>query len=208
MGVVLQGHRTYPAFVHFLCCVTLLSIYIAIMSISALWYAFHYPFTIVSPEYRLLLSIPDELMCDSERGYAHSRTNTCIRRHHIHTGHRILLLLSPIPHLVRQPSLHSDTVGIFTQGFLSLAALIKLQLNISRPSCSYGTYLLCPVGDTRFLIPHWNRNYLLPSEGSSKTLTEPYAFMTSAGGATGPKSLAGLAHSGGCFECGAAVLRM
>jgi hypothetical protein len=43
-----QGHRTYPAFIHFLCSVTLLSMYVAVMSISALWYAFHNPYTIVS----------------------------------------------------------------------------------------------------------------------------------------------------------------
>lgn len=152
MRVVLQGHRTYPAFVHFLCSVTLLSIYIAIMSISALWYAFHNPFTIVSPKHRL--SIPDELMCDSERGHAHSRTNPCIRRYHIHTRHRILLLLSHIPHFVRQPSLYSDTTGTFAQSFSSCAALIKPQLKTSRPSCFYGTCLLYPVRGTRFLIPH------------------------------------------------------
>lgn len=43
-----QGHRTYPAFIHFLCSVTLLSTYVAVISISALWYAFHNPLTIVS----------------------------------------------------------------------------------------------------------------------------------------------------------------
>ncbi|KAF5360510.1 hypothetical protein D9756_004886 [Leucocoprinus leucothites] len=40
------GHRTYPAFVHFLTCITLLSIYIAIVAGSALIYAFNNPLTV------------------------------------------------------------------------------------------------------------------------------------------------------------------
>lgn len=43
-----QGHRTYPAFLHFLLSVTLLATYIGIMSVSAVWYAFNNPYTIVS----------------------------------------------------------------------------------------------------------------------------------------------------------------
>lgn len=204
MRVAPQGHRTYPAFVHFLCCVTLLSIYIAIMSISALWYAFHNPFTIVSPEYRLL-SISDELM---------------VTQNEATPVHELILAFAGIIftlvigsffcyhlYLISYVNLPCIPTWPAYSGFLSLPALIKPQLNISRPSYSYGTYLLCPVGDTRFLIPHWNRNYLLPSEGSSKTLTEPYASMTSAGEATGPRSLVGIAHLGGCFECGAAAHR-
>ncbi|EPQ50961.1 zf-DHHC-domain-containing protein [Gloeophyllum trabeum ATCC 11539] len=37
------GHRTYPAFVHFLTSVTLLAAYITLMSGSALWFAFTHP---------------------------------------------------------------------------------------------------------------------------------------------------------------------
>lgn len=52
------GHRTYPAFLHFLCSVTLLATYVTVMSISALWYAFHNPFTIheATPVHELILA--------------------------------------------------------------------------------------------------------------------------------------------------------
>jgi hypothetical protein len=36
----------------------------------------------------------------------------------------------------------------------------------------------------------------------------PYTFMTSVGEAIWPRSLAGIAHSDGCFDYGAAALRM
>lgn len=45
------GHRTYPAFVHFLICVTLLATYIAVVSIFALWFAFSNPIAVVSSVY-------------------------------------------------------------------------------------------------------------------------------------------------------------
>ncbi|KNZ73199.1 Palmitoyltransferase ZDHHC15 [Termitomyces sp. J132] len=41
------GHRTYPAFLHFLLSVTLLALYIAIISIFALIYAFNDPYVMV-----------------------------------------------------------------------------------------------------------------------------------------------------------------
>ncbi|KAF9464119.1 DHHC palmitoyltransferase-domain-containing protein [Collybia nuda] len=58
LGSSCIGHRTYPAFIHFLSSVTLLSIYIAIISISALWYAFHNPFTVneATPIQELILA--------------------------------------------------------------------------------------------------------------------------------------------------------
>ncbi|KAJ7464670.1 DHHC palmitoyltransferase-domain-containing protein [Mycena galericulata] len=37
------GHRTYPAFLHFLLCITLLAIYIAVVCAFALWHAFGDP---------------------------------------------------------------------------------------------------------------------------------------------------------------------
>lgn len=43
-----QGHRTYPAFVHFLCSVTLLATYVGAVGANALWYAFDNPFAVVS----------------------------------------------------------------------------------------------------------------------------------------------------------------
>jgi len=46
IGAKCIGHRTYPAFVHFLCCITLLSLYIAVVAIHALWYAFNNPFSV------------------------------------------------------------------------------------------------------------------------------------------------------------------
>lgn len=51
-----QGHRTYPAFLHFLFCITLLATYIAIMCIFALVYAFNNPYVVVSPHIDVLQS--------------------------------------------------------------------------------------------------------------------------------------------------------
>lgn len=42
-----QGHRTYPAFVHFLTCISLLAIYLAAVSIEALVYSFNNPYEVV-----------------------------------------------------------------------------------------------------------------------------------------------------------------
>jgi hypothetical protein len=42
------GHRTYPAFVHFIGCISALALYIAIISGSAVWYSFQNPSEIVS----------------------------------------------------------------------------------------------------------------------------------------------------------------
>ncbi|TFK70934.1 zf-DHHC-domain-containing protein [Pluteus cervinus] len=52
------GHRTYPAFVHFLACITLLAIYIAVISINGLLYAFSNPYTIneVTPVHEIFLA--------------------------------------------------------------------------------------------------------------------------------------------------------
>jgi len=52
------GHRTYPAFVHFLCSITLLALYIAVISASALWFAFNNPMAIdiTTPVHELFLS--------------------------------------------------------------------------------------------------------------------------------------------------------
>ena len=43
-----KGHRTYLAFLHFLFSITLLALYLAVVSISALVYAFNNPYGIVS----------------------------------------------------------------------------------------------------------------------------------------------------------------
>ncbi|KAJ4482381.1 DHHC palmitoyltransferase-domain-containing protein [Lentinula aciculospora] len=40
------GHRTYPAFLHFLLCITLLAIYVAVLCAHALYYAFNNPYTV------------------------------------------------------------------------------------------------------------------------------------------------------------------
>ncbi|TFK40757.1 DHHC palmitoyltransferase-domain-containing protein [Crucibulum laeve] len=58
LGSVCIGHRTYPAFVHFLCCITLLAVYIAVISIKALWYAFNNPLAVneMTPVHELCLS--------------------------------------------------------------------------------------------------------------------------------------------------------
>ncbi|KAJ3996689.1 DHHC palmitoyltransferase-domain-containing protein [Lentinula boryana] len=40
------GHRTYPAFLHLLLCITLLAIYVAVLCAHALYYAFNNPYTV------------------------------------------------------------------------------------------------------------------------------------------------------------------
>lgn len=52
------GHRTYPAFLHFLCLITLFAFYLAMMSISALSYAFQNPYNIddSTPIHELILA--------------------------------------------------------------------------------------------------------------------------------------------------------
>jgi len=52
------GHRTYPAFIHFLTCITLLALYIAAISIPALLYAFDNPLSVneITPVHELVLS--------------------------------------------------------------------------------------------------------------------------------------------------------
>ncbi|KAF8895619.1 DHHC palmitoyltransferase-domain-containing protein [Infundibulicybe gibba] len=58
LGSRCVGHRTYPAFVHFLFSVTLLAAYVAIVMIFALWYAFSNPLTVneTIPVHELLLA--------------------------------------------------------------------------------------------------------------------------------------------------------
>jgi len=53
------GHRTYPAFLHFLCSITLLAIYIAAISSSAIYYAFVNPMAIdeTTPIHELFLTL-------------------------------------------------------------------------------------------------------------------------------------------------------
>ncbi|KAF8214993.1 DHHC palmitoyltransferase-domain-containing protein [Mycena galopus ATCC 62051] len=43
LGAKCIGHRTYPAFLHFILCITLLAIYIAAVCASAIWHAFEDP---------------------------------------------------------------------------------------------------------------------------------------------------------------------
>jgi len=58
LGSNCVGHRTYPAFVHFLTCITILAIYIAAVSIDALLYSFHHPFEVseTTPVHELILA--------------------------------------------------------------------------------------------------------------------------------------------------------
>jgi len=52
------GHRTYPAFVYFLCTITLLATYISVVSASAFWFAFNNPLSIdeITPVHELFLA--------------------------------------------------------------------------------------------------------------------------------------------------------
>lgn len=45
--LVSQGHRTYPAFIHFLTCVALMAMYMGGVAISSFHYAFTNPMDIV-----------------------------------------------------------------------------------------------------------------------------------------------------------------
>ena len=47
------GHRTYPAFIHFIASITLLSCYVAGVSISALMFALDHSSTIVSTKKKI-----------------------------------------------------------------------------------------------------------------------------------------------------------
>ncbi|KAJ3761493.1 DHHC palmitoyltransferase-domain-containing protein [Lentinula raphanica] len=51
------GHRTYPAFLHFLLCITLFAIYVAVLCAHALYYAFNNPYTVdeFSPVHEIAL---------------------------------------------------------------------------------------------------------------------------------------------------------
>ncbi|KAF8621296.1 hypothetical protein AX15_007894 [Amanita polypyramis BW_CC] len=53
------GHRTYPAFVHFVCCVTLQAIYIGTISARAVWYSFNHVLEVdnFTPIHELCLSL-------------------------------------------------------------------------------------------------------------------------------------------------------
>ena len=44
---MLQGHRTYPAFIHFLTCVVLMAMYMSGVAISGFYYAITNPMDIV-----------------------------------------------------------------------------------------------------------------------------------------------------------------
>ncbi|KDQ62679.1 hypothetical protein JAAARDRAFT_30583 [Jaapia argillacea MUCL 33604] len=46
IGYKCIGHRTYPAFIHFLSSITLLALYVAFVSITALYHAFEHPFIV------------------------------------------------------------------------------------------------------------------------------------------------------------------
>jgi palmitoyltransferase len=58
LGSICIGHRTYPAFVHFLGCITIFATYIAVISINALIYAFSNPYGVseVTPVHELFLA--------------------------------------------------------------------------------------------------------------------------------------------------------
>ncbi|KIK69775.1 hypothetical protein GYMLUDRAFT_150783 [Collybiopsis luxurians FD-317 M1] len=52
------GHRTYPVFLHFLLCITLLAIYVAVLCANALYYAFNNPYAVdeMTPVHEILLT--------------------------------------------------------------------------------------------------------------------------------------------------------
>lgn len=52
------GHRTYPAFVHFLTCISILALYIAAVAIDAIVYSFSNPYVVdeITPVHELVLA--------------------------------------------------------------------------------------------------------------------------------------------------------
>ena len=54
--ILSQGHRTYPAFVHFLTTVTLLAMYITVICSRALLFAFRNPYAVVSTRFSFSVS--------------------------------------------------------------------------------------------------------------------------------------------------------
>ncbi|KAG1742297.1 uncharacterized protein EDB91DRAFT_305286 [Suillus paluster] len=59
LGAKCVGYRTYPAFVHFLTCITAFSAYTTIISISAFWWSFNNPLLVLdqsTPVHELLLA--------------------------------------------------------------------------------------------------------------------------------------------------------
>ncbi|TFK24368.1 zf-DHHC-domain-containing protein [Coprinopsis marcescibilis] len=49
LGATCIGHRTYPAFVHFLTCITILAIYITTICVNAVIWSFRNPFEVINP---------------------------------------------------------------------------------------------------------------------------------------------------------------
>lgn len=92
-----QGHRTYPAFIHFLTCITLLSLYIGVVSGMALIYAFNNPFAVVG--HVVSSELHYWLHC-SERGHTVPWSSSGVCRYCIQSRCWFLLELSLLPHLV------------------------------------------------------------------------------------------------------------
>jgi len=59
LGSKCIGHRTYPAFIHFVSCVMLQAIYIGTVSARAMWYSFNKPFDVdnFTPVHELCLTL-------------------------------------------------------------------------------------------------------------------------------------------------------
>lgn len=94
-----QGHRTYPAFIHFLTCITLLSLYIGVVSGMALIYAFNNPFAVVGHVNNVSSGLHYWLHC-SERGHTVPWSSSDVCRYCIQSRGWFLLELSSLPHLV------------------------------------------------------------------------------------------------------------
>jgi len=110
------GHRTYPAFLHFLCSVTCFALYVAVVSIHALVYAFHNPSIIneSTPLHEICLAFMGALFflsIGSFAGYHLYLTSTNQTTLENTTPFMILRYLPPLPqtgHSLSDPPLEPE----------------------------------------------------------------------------------------------------
>lgn len=116
LGARCIGHRTYPAFLHFLCSVTCFALYIGAVAIHALVYALHNPFVVheLTPVHELCLAFGGaifSLVIGSFAGYHIYLTSTNQTTLENITPFILLRHLPPLPptgHSLSDPPLEPE----------------------------------------------------------------------------------------------------